>query len=222
MEIKVDVSSERTAYSSSTFTEDQLVSKTNPLLQFRAWFEEAQECNQIPEANAVCLSTATKEGLPSSRMVLIKTFTDSGFTFYTNYDSRKGHELEENPRAALLFYWPQLHYQVRIEGPVEKLPEAESAAYFNSRPKESQASAVASTQSRIISSREEMVTRHHELLERYKGNGQVIPKPAYWGGYILSPLVYEFWLGHSNRLHDRIVFTKDPDSGTWSIKRLSP
>ena len=222
MAIRVDLSNERTAYSSISFTEDQLVSRTNPLLQFNTWFKEAQECNQIPEANAVCLSTSTKDGKPSSRMVLMKTFTDDGFTFYTNYESRKGQELEENPHAALLFYWPQLHYQVRIEGSVKRVPEKEAAAYFHSRPKDSQASAMASTQSRVISSREEIVSRHEALLEKYKGEDQVIPKPDHWGGYILTPVVYEFWLGHSNRLHDRIVFTKDTDTGTWGIQRLSP
>lgn len=220
--IEVDVSSERTAYSSRTFTEEQLVSRTNPLLQFHAWFKEAQECAQIPEANAVSLSTCTKEGKPSSRMVLMKTFTDSGFTFFSNYESRKGQELEENPNAAMLFYWPQLHYQVRIEGTVKKLSEKESTDYFNSRPKTSQASAVVSCQSRIISSRDDLVARHDALLEEVKGEDQVIQKPAHWGGYILSPTVFEFWHGQSNRLHDRIVFTKDTSAETWSIKRLSP
>ena len=220
--INVDLSSERTAYSQGTFVEEQLVSTTHPLLQFQKWFKEAKECNQIPEANAVCLSTCTKEGKPSSRMVLIKTFNDSGFTFYTNHESRKGRELSENPHAALLFYWPHLHYQVRIEGPVERLSEKESADYFHSRPKESQASAVASAQSTVIASRDVIVAKHRELLEKYKNSDAVIPKPDYWGGYILLPREYEFWQGQSNRLHDRIVFTKDTDTGTWSIKRLSP
>ena len=222
MAIKVDVSSERTPYSRKIFTEEQLVSRTNPLLQFQEWFKEAQKCDQIPEPNAMCLSTCTKDGKPSSRMVLMKTFTDAGFTFFTNYESRKARELEENPYAALLFYWPQLHYQVRIEGNIKRLPEEESAAYFSSRPKSSQASAVSSYQSHVISSREEMVAKQSALLEKYGGNGQVIPKPDYWGGYILSPTEFEFWLGQSNRLHDRIVFTKNADAGTWSIKRLSP
>lgn len=220
--INVDLSSDRTPYSRDTFVEEQLVSTTNPLLQFQKWFKEAKECNQIPEANAVCLSTCTKEGKPSSRMVLIKTFNDSGFTFYTNHESRKGRELSENPHAALLFYWPHLHYQVRIEGPVERLSEKESADYFHSRPKESQASAVASAQSTVIASRDVIVAKHRELLEKYKNSDAVIPKPDYWGGYILLPREYEFWQGQSNRLHDRIVFTKDTDTGTWSIKRLSP
>lgn len=220
--IEVDVSSERTAYSNNTFTEKQLVSRTNPLLQFHTWFKEAQECPQIPEANAVCLSTCSKSGKPSSRMVLVKTFTDAGFTFFTNYESRKGRELEENPNAAMLFYWPQLHYQVRIEGTVTRLSDKDSTDYFNSRPKSSQASAVVSRQSRVISSREELEATHRALLEEYNGDDHVITKPAYWGGYILSPTVFEFWHGKSNRLHDRIVFTKVSGTETWTIKRLSP
>lgn len=220
--INVDLSNERAPYSRDTFTEEQLVSKTDPLLQFKVWFEEAKKCVHIQEANAVSLSTCSKEGKPSSRMVLIKTFTDAGFTFYTNYESRKGRELQENPNAALLFYWPQLHYQVRIEGTVKRLPEEESAAYFHSRPKVSQASAVASAQSTVISSRSEIVTKQQEQLDKYKDSDHVIPKPDYWGGYILTPSEFEFWQGQSNRLHDRIVFTKDAGTGNWSIKRLAP
>ena len=222
MAIEVDVSNHQTAYSSTVFTEDQLVSRTNPFLQFNAWFTKAQECDQIPKANAVGLSTSTKDGKPSSPIVLMKTYTESGFTFFTNHECRKGKELEENPNASLLFYWPQLHYQVRIEGTVKRLSEKVSADYFHSRPKASQASAVVSNQSREISSRDELEARQHEVLEKYRGEDQVIPKPDHWGGYVLSPTVFEFWHGQSTRLHDRIIFTKDTVTETWSMKRLAP
>ena len=139
----------------------------------------------------------------------MKTYTESGFTFFTNHECRKGKELEENPNASLLFYWPQLHYQVRIEGTVKRLSEKVSADYFHSRPKASQASAVVSNQSREISSRDELEARQHEVLEKYRGEDQVILKPDHWGGYVHSPTVFEFWHGRSARLHDRIIFTKD-------------
>ena len=216
MAIEVDVDS------STVFTEDKLVSRTNPFLQFRAWLTKAQECDQIPEANAVCLSTSTKDGKPSSRMMLMKTYTESGFTFFTNHESRKGKELEENPNATLLFHWPQIRYTVRIEGTMKKVSEKDSMDSFHSLPKANQATIVVSNQSHEISSRDELVARQREVLEKYQGEDQVIPKPAHWREYILSPTVFEFYCRQSAYLDDRIVFTKDTVAGSWSIKRLAP
>lgn len=216
---QVDISQLRTPYSTSFFTEDQLVSRTNPFKQFHAWFQLVLECDQISEPNAVSISTATKDGRPSSRMVLMKSYSERGFTFFTNYRSRKGRELEENPNAALLFYWPPLHQQVRIEGTVQMLPEEESTEYFHSRPRESQISAVVSPQSEQIPNRGVLEAKHWELVEK---DDLPIPRPQNWGGYLLIPTLFEFWQGQSNRLHDRIVFMKDEGSETWTLKRLAP
>ena len=218
----MDISQLRIPYSSTLFTEDQLVSRTNPLAQFHAWFQAALESDQIHEAPAVCLSTCSKEGKPSSRIVLMKSYTEHGFMFFTNYDSRKGKELAENPYASLLFFWPFLHRQVRIEGRVEKVPEEESRDYFNSRPLQSRISASISPQSSTVSSRAELEAKHKEFLEKYSDEGKVIPKPANWGGFLLVPSMFEFWQGQSNRLHDRIVFSRDSDSDSWTLKRLAP
>ena len=213
-----DVSQRRTPYNHTTFTEDQLASHTDPFLQFHAWFQEALKC--IPEPQARCVCTATPDGRPSSRMVLMKKYDQSGFRFFTNYLSRKGRELEANPNACVLFYWETLHRQVIIEGKVEKLSEEESREYFDSRPRLSQASACASMQSSVIGSREELEEKRRAVLEKYPEETP-IPKPDYWGGYLLVPKRFEFWHGQSSRLHDRIVFTKEEQTGEWQQKRLS-
>ena len=213
-----DVSQRRTPYNHTTFTEDQLASHTDPFLQFHAWFQEALK--SIPEPQAMCVSTATPDGRPSSRMVLMKKYDQSGFRFFTNYLSRKGRELEANQNACVLFYWETLHRQVIIEGKVEKLTEEESREYFDSRPRQSQASACASMQSSVIDSREELEEKRRAVLEKYP-EGTPIPKPDYWGGYLLVPKRFEFWHGQSTRLHDRIVFTREEQTGEWQQKRLS-
>lgn len=215
----IDVSQMRTNYSETAFAEENLVSRTNPFLQFHAWLEEALKCKDIREANSMCLSTCTKDGKPSSRMLLLKNYTEKGFTFFTNYESRKGKELSENNNACLLFYWDPLHRQVRIEGTVERVPTDVSEEYFHSRPKSSQASAAVSLQSQEISNRQDLVAKHEEILKKYPGDTP-IPKPDRWGGYILTPSMFEFWQGQSNRLHDRLVFSKDGDK--WTLKRLYP
>ncbi|KAG5855107.1 pyridoxine-5'-phosphate oxidase isoform X1 [Anguilla anguilla] len=213
------------------FEEDQLVS-LDPIKQFGNWFDEATKCPDVGEANAMCIATCTKEGLPSARMVLLKGFSDEGFRFFTNYESRKGKELESNPFACLVFYWEPLNKQVRIEGPVERIPYQSSCDYFHSRPKSSQIGAVVSRQSTVVPNREYLRQKNRELEEKYKD--EEVPMPDYWGGYIVKPQMIEFWQGQTNRLHDRIVFVKPKDGevgpgemqhqgeGGWVYYRQSP
>ena len=187
----------------------------DPLRQFATWFDEAAAAGAaVPEAMA--LATATRDGRPSVRMVLLKGFDERGFAFYTGYESRKGQELAENPQAALLFHWPGR--QVRIEGRVELLPAAESDAYFASRPRASRLSAIASRQSEVLSGREELEVRVAELAERFADAEP--PRPARWGGYRLVPEAYELWQHRDDRLHDRLRYRRDGER--WLIERLSP
>jgi pyridoxamine 5'-phosphate oxidase len=187
----------------------------DPLRQFARWFEEAAAAGvAMPEAMA--LATATADGRPSVRMVLLKGFDERGFAFYTGYESRKGRELAENPRAALLFHW--LGRQVRIEGPVERLTAEESDAYFASRPRGSRLSAIASRQSEVVSSREELEARVAELEERFAGAEP--PRPDRWGGFRLVPETYELWQNRDNRLHDRLRYRRE--RGEWRLERLAP
>ena len=164
------------------------------------------------------LATADKEGQPTARIVLLKNFDEQGFVFYTNYDSRKGHELAENPRVCLLFYWSQLWRQVRIEGSVAKVSEAESDEYFHSRPLGSKVGAWASDQSQPVESREQLEKRFEEFSSRFADS---VPRPQHWGGYRVKPDLIEFWQGRENRLHDRMRYNLQPD-GTWIIERLAP
>ena len=164
------------------------------------------------------LATATRDGTPDARIVLLKSFDDSGFVFYTNYQSRKAGELDESPRACLLFYWASLWRQVRIEGTVEKISDAESDAYFQSRPLGSKLGAWASNQSEIIENREILEARFAELQKRF---GENVPRPPHWGGYRVKPTAIEFWQGQENRLHDRLRYKLRQD-GSWTIERLGP
>jgi pyridoxamine 5'-phosphate oxidase len=190
---------------------------TDPLLLFREWFDEAARAGvSVPEA--MTLATATTAGAPSARMVLLKGADENGFVFYTGYDSRKGGELAENPRAALVFYWQPAGKQVRVEGPVERVSEAESAAYFETRPRGSQLAAWASQQSRPLASREELERRYAELEREYEGRD--VPLPPHWGGYRLRPEAIEFWEHHENRLHDRLRYTRAREG--WQTERLAP
>ena len=217
----MDVSDRRVPYSVKPLFEEDLSSTEDPLKQFISWFEAAdRSSDRDREPNAACLSTCTPEGVPSSRMVLIKKFDERGFTFFTNYSSRKGREINSNPKACLLFYWPSLHRQVRIEGDVSKVSEAESEAYFKSRPLPSQISATISKQSSEIISRQELQESCKKLELSLSGE-KSLPKPVEWGGYTVKPKMYEFWQGQTNRLHDRITFTRLSDD-TWVMKRLSP
>jgi pyridoxamine 5'-phosphate oxidase len=190
----------------------------DPLRQFEMWLQEAAAAN-LPEPNAMTLATATPDGQPSARMVLLKGFDASGFTFFTNYESRKGRELAANPRAALLFFWPQLQRQVRIEGTVERVSESESDAYFRSRPLGSRLSAWASAQSEVIADRAVLEERVRDLMQRFPDGD--VPCPPYWGGYRVRPVTIEFWQGRPDRLHDRLRYQRVQPEG-WCIERLSP
>lgn len=189
----------------------------DPVEQFRLWFDEALEAG-LHEPNAMTLATADASGSPSARIVLLKGYDRRGFAFYTSYTGRKAAELEQNPRAALVFYWGELERQVRIEGVVERLSAEESDAYFAGRPRGSQLGAHVSEQSRPVESRAALEERLRELEEEY-ADGE-IPRPAGWGGYRLAPQRMEFWQGRENRLHDRLLYALD--SGEWKITRLQP
>jgi len=189
----------------------------DPFALFDRWYREAREAGlYLPESMA--LATATADGRPSVRQVLLKAFDERGFVFYTNYDSRKGEEIAENPRAALAVHWPILQRQVRINGGVEKTTEEESYAYFSSRPRGSQVGAWASDQSSVLGGREDLERSFREAQERFAGGD--IPLPTFWGGYRVIPETFEFWQGRANRLHDRLRFTRA--DGEWTIDRLYP
>ncbi|WP_017319371.1 pyridoxamine 5'-phosphate oxidase [Mastigocladopsis repens] len=190
----------------------------NPFIQFRQWFDQAIAA-QLPEPNAMTLATATPDGKPSARMVLLKGFDERGFVFYTNYNSQKGQELAENPQASLVFWWAELERQVRISGRVEKVSENESDEYFYSRPLNSRLGAWASNQSEVIESREILEQRMQELQIKYQNED--VKRPRHWGGLRVIPTEIEFWQGRSNRLHDRLLYTR-LNNGSWEIMRLSP
>lgn len=188
----------------------------DPIALFRAWMREA-EAGEPNDPNAVALATATRDGVPSVRMVLLKGLDERGFAFYTNAESRKGAELAENPRAAMCFHWKSLRRQVRVEGPVAELPHLESDAYFHSRSRGSQLGAVASQQSRLLASRQVLEDRVRTVEELYPA---VIPRPDFWHGYVLWPERIEFWVNGVERLHDRFLFLRTNDC--WEKERLFP
>ncbi len=191
---------------------------SNPLLQFGAWFAAALDA-KIRDANAMSLATATPDGKPSVRIVLLKGFDEDGLVFFSNYDSEKGQQLETNPHAELDLYWSSLERQVRIRGTVERTSREDSAAYFHSRPVGSRLGAWVSKQSEVIDARQVLESRLQQMTERFeKGD---IPLPPHWGGYRLKPDRYEFWQGRPNRLHDRFRYLRQAD-GAWVIDRLAP
>lgn len=190
----------------------------NPFIQFKKWFEQALAA-QLPEPNAMTVATATPDGKPSARMVLLKDFDERGFVLFTNYNSHKGKELAENPQAALVFWWAELERQVRISGYVEKVSETESDQYFDSRPTKSRLGAWVSHQSEVIESREVLERRLQEFHSKYEN--EEIPRPPHWGGLRVIPTEIEFWQGRPSRLHDRLLYSR-LDNGTWKIERLSP
>jgi len=191
----------------------------NPIRQFETWFQElpSQGLNQ-QDSISMTLATATADGRPTARIVLMKSFDDRGFVFYTNYDSRKGNELAQNGRACLLFYWSPVWRQVRIEGNIEKVAEAESDEYFHSRPLGSRIGAWASNQSRTVENRAALENRFEEFGLKFGDN---VPRPPHWGGYRVKPETIEFWQGQENRMHDRLRYTLQPN-GSWLIERLAP
>ncbi len=190
----------------------------DPVRQFRRWFDQALTAG-VPEPNAMTLATATRDGVPSARIVLLKDLSDEGFAFYTNYDSRKGGELAANPRAALVFWWYALERQVRVEGTIAKTTEAESDAYYRLRPLGARLGARASPQSSVLPDRAALERRVAALDAEYAGRD--VPRPAFWGGYRLRPESVEFWQGRPNRLHDRLLYRRRPGGG-WEIVRLAP
>jgi pyridoxamine 5'-phosphate oxidase len=199
--------------------------EADPIAQFNKWFEQARSAcarvagAQLVDPTAMTLATADKQGRPSARIVLLKGVDERGFIFFTNYESRKGQELSENPHASLVFYWPDLERQVCIAGEVSRLSRAESEAYFKTRPKGSRLAAWASTQSEVIPDRAWLEEKCKKLEAQYPG--EEILMPPYWGGYVVAPTRIEFWQGRPNRLHDRFRYTRLPDKG-WRLERLAP
>jgi pyridoxamine 5'-phosphate oxidase len=212
MPVSKDLHDQRRNYSLHELTERKI--SPNPYEQFAWWLEDATN-EKVLEPTAMTLSTATKTGKPSSRIVLLKAFDENGFVFYTNYHSRKGKEIAENPSGCLLFFWDKLERQVRIEGIIEKVEAHLSEKYFAERPYESRLSAIVSEQSEEIPSREYLEDR----LLALQGSGEVA-RPIHWGGYVLKANYFEFWQGRASRLHDRIVYALE--KGAWKIKRLAP
>lgn len=196
---------------------DERDADPDPIAQFAKWFGEAQRA-ELPEPNAMTLATATPDGVPSARIVLLKRADARGFTFFTDYRSRKGQELEANPHAALVFHWGELERQVRLTGRVSRLPRAESEAYFRTRPRESRLGAWSSHQSAVLAGRDALEAKLREAEARYPGED--VPTPPYWGGFVLAPDTLEFWQGRAGRLHDRVRYRRD--GGAWRIERLSP
>ncbi len=190
----------------------------DPFEQFAKWIKDAVE-KEMFEPNAMTLCTASKDGTPTARTVLLKDYTNEGFTFYTNYNSRKGQNLTDNPKASLVFYWGSLSRQVLIDGNVSLVDRETSVEYFHSRPKGSQLAAYASNQSHIVKNRDELETKIKEVEQKFKG--KKIPCPDNWGGYLLNPLRIEFWQGRADRTHDRLCFTRKED-GSWLMERLAP
>ena len=191
----------------------------SPVQQWHAWYVEAAEA-ELPEPNAMAVSTIDAEGMPDSRIVLVRGLDDDGLTFFGNYNSAKGQQLDANPVASAVFPWIGLHRQVRVRGTVEMLPRHESDAYFASRPRDSQLGAWASPQSEVINGRDILNERHAEFAEKFAG--VEVLRPPHWGGWLLVPEVFEFWQGRPNRLHDRFRYRRDEVTQDWVIERLAP
>ncbi len=206
----------RREYSSDGLRESDAAE--NPFDQFELWFQQAVDA-KIDLPDAMTLATASEDGMPSARIVLLRGFDERGLVFFTDYQSQKGQELAENPHAALVIYWRELDRQIRVSGSVNTVSRRESEKYFRSRPVGSQLAAFASNQGEIIPNRQHLESKYNQLMETYRH--KEIPLPPYWGGYRLSPDWFEFWQGRPNRLHDRLRYTHGSDKG-WKIDRLSP
>ena len=216
--VKKIISSSRIQYALHSLDKREV--DKDPVVQFENWMRDALD-KKIKEPYAMILTTASSKGKPSARVLLLRDITSKGFVFYTNYQSRKGKEIVKNPWSAMTFFWQQLERQVRIEGKLVKISAKESDDYFRSRPRESQLGAWASDQSQTLRNRTELEDRFNALSKKYKG--KIVTRPSYWGGYCLMPLEIEFWQGKSNRLHDRILFTRKKLSDKkWKIVRLAP
>ena len=211
-----DLTSYRRSYEKGRLLETEI--PADPLILFRAWFDLADESSLVEEANAMSISTVGKDLMPKTRIVLLKSFDPEGFIFFTNYESDKGKHLKENPKCCLSFFWPALEKQVIIQGEVTKVEEEESDKYFHSRPRGSQLGAHASNQSSVIPSRHYLEDKLAELERKFENKD--VPLPSYWGGYLVKPLSIEFWQGRKNRLHDRILYSKEGDN--WKFERLAP
>lgn len=212
--VKHNLADIRREYTSRTLSEQDIAS--SPFEQFERWFREAMN-SQLPEPSAMALSTVSASGKPSCRIVLLKSYSEEGFYFFTNYNSRKGIELNEHPCACLTFFWPELERQVRIEGSVKKISREDSESYFHSRPRLSQLGARSSPQSELITSQQ--LQKNFEEEEK-KWEGKEVKYPEYWGGYSLNPDYFEFWQGRPGRLHDRVIYTAD--NAQWKTGRLAP
>lgn len=212
----MDIGDHRREYMSEGIDDSSL--DPNPTKQFELWYGQAKEAG-IDDANAFSLATATAEGVPSVRTVLLKLFDDQGFVFFTNYNSRKAQEIKQNAHAAMLFPWLPLNRQVRVEGSIEKISSVESFKYFTGRPRGSQIGAWCSDQSEVIESRGFLEQKYREAAEKFKQGS--VPLPSFWGGYRIKPVSIEFWQGRESRLHDRLVYRKS-ESGEWGISRLAP
>jgi pyridoxamine 5'-phosphate oxidase len=206
----------RKDYSSETLLETAIAS--HPIQQFDKWWQQAID-SQVDEANAMTLATASSDGMPSARIVLLKGFNQEGFVFFTNYKSYKGLQLEENPKACLVFFWKELERQVRIIGLVNKISEQDSDEYFHSRPLGSQVGAWTSPQSHVIPNRSWLDEQYQKISKELQEKN--IERPPHWGGYIVKPVIIEFWQGRPSRLHDRIQYTLQ-ENGAWKIERLAP
>jgi len=216
----VNIADLRREYMRETLDESDVT--PDPFRQFERWFAEATKA-ALPEPNAMTLATVDAAGRPAARIVLLKIVDDRGFVFFTNFTSRKGRELEANRRAALLFFWPELERQVRIEGETARIDPGESAAYFAGRPRASQLGAWASPQSEAIAGRDALMSRFDEVEAQYADPSRAVPCPPHWGGYRLDPEAMEFWQGRPSRLHDRIRYRrKHEQAGAWVIDRLAP
>ncbi len=206
----------RRDYSHKSLSESDV--DANAIKQFEKWWHEAVN-SKIDEVNAMTLATASLDALPSARIVLLKEVNEKGFVFFTNYESYKAQQLAENPKACLVFFWKELERQVRITGLIEKISGKQSDEYFQSRPESSRIGAWASPQSRVIEDRQWLDEKFNELVNKMEGTA--IPRPPHWGGYIVKPVVIEFWQGRPSRLHDRIQYTLE-ENGGWKIERLAP
>ena len=211
-----DLKDYRKSYEKGELNESEI--PHDPFKLFDSWFHLADSADSVEEANAMSISTVGKDLWPKTRVVLLKSFSKEGFVYFTNYESQKGKDLQENPKCCISFFWPSLEKQIIVQGQVSKLPENESEEYFHSRPRGSQLGAKASNQSSVIPSRDFLESRLDELETEFEG--KEIPKPDYWGGYIIKPVKFEFWQGRKSRLHDRIQFTREENN--WKIERLAP